>query len=102
MSNITYLGNLKPNNLSEIEPGTPDLNNGITCPECGERTEVTDSRPKPGGIYRRRKCPQDHRFTTIEIIDDLTLFELRELLGDITLSEIKELRKVIKAIRKLV
>lgn len=36
----------------------------ITCPECGDATNVTDSR----GARRRRKCPScGHKFTTYEI-----------------------------------
>ena len=38
------------------------------CPACGGKVEVIDSRNKPLGRYRRRKCAQcKRRFSTIEI-----------------------------------
>jgi transcriptional regulator NrdR family protein len=39
----------------------------MNCPECGEDTLVSDSRNKKGKCWRRRKCPNNHRFTTWEI-----------------------------------
>lgn len=46
----------------------PDGSLGYQCPECGAATRVTDSRPAPGGIIRRRRaCTQGHRFSTFEI-----------------------------------
>ena len=40
----------------------------MRCPDCGERAEVLDSRPRPdGGVRRRRRCTScGDRFTTIE------------------------------------
>ena len=39
----------------------------MTCGQCKEATLVTDSRPSPGGLWRRRhRCPNGHRFTTYE------------------------------------
>ncbi len=40
----------------------------MRCPDCGERAEVLDSRPRPdGGVRRRRRCTScGERFTTIE------------------------------------
>ncbi len=45
------------------------MTEGLTCPSCGGTTGVTDSRPKPAAIKRRRKCEIcGFRFTTIEVI----------------------------------
>jgi transcriptional regulator NrdR family protein len=45
----------------------------MTCPVCGERTLIYDSRPDESGesVRRRRKCRVcGHRFTTIEVDAD--------------------------------
>lgn len=42
----------------------------MTCPVCGERTLIYDSRPDESGesVRRRRKCRVcGYRFTTIEV-----------------------------------
>lgn len=39
------------------------------CSSCGLETSVINSRPIPNGIRRRRRCPSDHRITTIEMLD---------------------------------
>jgi transcriptional regulator NrdR family protein len=42
----------------------------MTCPVCGERTLIYNSRPDKSGesVWRRRKCRVcGHRFTTIEV-----------------------------------
>jgi hypothetical protein len=51
----------------------PDGTLGFLCPKCGGKTAVSDSRPAPGGILRRRrvckvKCSSKPRFTTFEVI----------------------------------
>ena len=41
----------------------------MNCPKCGSyQVGVIDTKPKPSGIRRRRKC-QDcgYRFTTMEV-----------------------------------
>lgn len=41
----------------------------MNCPECGARTFVVDSRPRPGGErYRRYRCTSSpsHYFSTRE------------------------------------
>lgn len=40
----------------------------MTCPVCGSKTKVIDSRPYGcEGIWRRRECLAcKHRFTTME------------------------------------
>lgn len=40
---------------------------GFSCPTCGQKTGVTDSRATTEGLRRRRKCPAGHRFTTYEV-----------------------------------
>lgn len=40
----------------------------MNCPECGGETSVTDSRPSGANVRRRRRCDNDHRFTTIELL----------------------------------
>lgn len=44
------------------------MTTGIACPSCGSTdSSVTDSRPRVGLIYRRRKCDRcEHRFATKE------------------------------------
>lgn len=44
---------------------------GVVCPVCGGGTIVIDSRPRNGGMQRRRACDSracGHRFTTREVI----------------------------------
>lgn len=40
----------------------------IPCPKCGEyESRVTNTRPSPTGVYRRRECLQcGHRYSTEE------------------------------------
>ena len=44
----------------------------MTCPVCGAETCVINSVKGKKYVYRERKCLKsaDHRFTTIEYIDD--------------------------------
>lgn len=43
----------------------------MTCPICGEKTIVTNSRPHEDSKYRRRECVScGERFSTIEIDAD--------------------------------
>lgn len=43
---------------------------GPTCPKCGsDESSVFDSRPNAAGrIWRRRECPNGHRYTTHEAV----------------------------------
>ena len=44
----------------------------MTCPVCGAKTKVADSRSEPDCVHRRRVCVEcKYSFTTIEIEDDL-------------------------------
>lgn len=44
----------------------------MTCPICGGKTLVVDSRPDIDNIRRVRKCQEcGHRFPTVEIDEDL-------------------------------
>ena len=47
--------------------------NGIICPECGaaNNSEVTDSRPREKGLYRRRKCICGYRWSTLEVLYEI-------------------------------
>ena len=49
--------------------------------ECGQKSDVVDSRPGPDGDYirRRRKCKAGHMFTTFETGDRITGAPLTEL-----------------------
>jgi rRNA maturation protein Nop10 len=38
----------------------------MNCPECGGDMRVADSRPRDGGVWRRRKCAAGHTVYTIE------------------------------------
>ena len=38
----------------------------MNCPECGGDTRVVDSRPREGGVWRRRKCAKAHLSYTLE------------------------------------
>lgn len=42
----------------------------MNCPQCGKATDVIDSRARGATVKRRRRCPNDHRFTTTEIIGE--------------------------------
>lgn len=43
----------------------------MTCPVCGGRSIVTDSRSDCEGVYRRRKCVEcEHNFYTSEYESD--------------------------------
>jgi len=40
----------------------------MNCPDCGKPSDVIDTRPTPwGSLRRRRRCFNDHVFTTTEI-----------------------------------
>lgn len=44
----------------------------MTCPECGEKTVVVNSKAEDDSVWRRRECLCcKHRFNTIEIDEDL-------------------------------
>lgn len=44
----------------------------MTCPVCGENTQIINSRGDVDRVRRRRKCRDcGHRFTTIELEADL-------------------------------
>ena len=52
----------------------------MTCPKCGEATQVVDSRPSEEIVTRWRKCIVcKYRFKTVEIETDLldTLTNIR-------------------------
>lgn len=38
----------------------------MNCPECGGDTRVVESRPREGGVWRRRKCAKAHLSYTLE------------------------------------
>ena len=44
--------------------------NGVPCPACGwHESIVSDSRPGPGTVRRRRKCVAcDHPYGTVEFV----------------------------------
>lgn len=43
----------------------------MKCPICGQETTVYESREAPIGTRRRRKCLDNHRFTTYEVFVDV-------------------------------
>lgn len=45
----------------------------MTCPVCGGKTHITNSRPKNDTVYRRRECDScGYRFNTYEYEEDFT------------------------------
>lgn len=44
----------------------------MNCTKCGKATRVINSRPvKRNGVRRRRLCMTcEHRFTTVEVVDE--------------------------------
>lgn len=41
----------------------------MNCPDCGKPSDVIDNRPtRWGSLRRRRRCYNDHLFTTTEIV----------------------------------
>ena len=44
----------------------------LPCPECGGSSIVTNSRPGPLGINRRRQCVAcEARFSTVELLREV-------------------------------
>lgn len=43
---------------------------GFPCPVCGKKSRVYDSRAGTNGaeFRRRRECPDNHRFSTVECV----------------------------------
>ncbi len=41
----------------------------MKCPKCGAWSSVLETRPIRGGLFlvRRRRCANEHRFTTHEV-----------------------------------
>lgn len=39
----------------------------MNCPKCGGDTRVVESRPREGGVWRRRRCAKAHLSYTLEI-----------------------------------
>ena len=51
------------------------------CPECGQGSAVTDSRPSDGTVRRRRRCSHcSNRWTTIELNQD-AITEIEEAMN---------------------
>ncbi len=51
----------------------------VPCPECGGSSIVTNSRPGPMGINRRRECMScETRFSTVEVLREVVL-DVKEL-----------------------
>lgn len=40
----------------------------MRCPECSQKARCLDSRPMGTRQLRRYRCPNAHRFTTLEFI----------------------------------
>ena len=38
----------------------------MNCPVCNAWTQILDTRKKPEGLVRRRRCGNDHTFLTVE------------------------------------
>ena len=38
----------------------------MNCPKCGGDTRVVESRPREGGVWRRRRCAKAHLSYTLE------------------------------------
>lgn len=69
------------------------------CPDCGEDTKVTDTRPSYSRLRRRRVCSdKSHKFSTVEVpldapekIVELIQFaveSVRDATGDMSLDMI--------------
>lgn len=43
-----------------------------SCPECSGSTTVIETRLSHSRLRRRRKCPNGHRFSTLELPHDTT------------------------------
>ena len=53
----------------------------MTCPVCGGKTGVCDSRAKADSIYRRRRCLEcDYRFNTLET--EVELHTIKKKVGE--------------------
>lgn len=40
----------------------------MSCPECGAKSKVIDTRTLDDYVWRRKQCSEDHRFTTREYL----------------------------------
>lgn len=57
----------------------------MTCPVCGEKTKVLETRADTDCIRRRRECIQcQYTFITIEICEDLMERLTKEIKHDKT------------------
>ena len=45
----------------------------MNCPKCGGDTRVVESRPREGGVWRRRRCVKAHLSYTLEALVDASL-----------------------------
>jgi len=52
----------------------------MVCIHCGQDTQVINSRPQKrlNQIWRRRKCPEGHIYTTLETADYEAVWRVRE------------------------
>lgn len=42
----------------------------MKCPTCGAWSEIKETKTKDNGtVYRRRKCGNNHLFSTYELVD---------------------------------
>jgi transcriptional regulator NrdR family protein len=72
----------------------------MSCPDCGKKTAVADSRRVSGGVRRRRVCEDGHRYFTVERPEseeykeeisrlNIEVEELHRLVGMLTLENTK-------------
>ena len=57
------------------------------CPECGKSARVVDTRLTKDecrfSVYRRLRCPKNHRFTTYEMLAEKKRNSYAEILGSV-------------------
>ncbi len=90
----------------QISAQNPDRGS-YSCPVCMGNTGVSDSRPAPFGVRRRRCCKEcGHRFTTYEteLSDSGKFVELLDrllLANQAVTSEIVRIRDISASVRAL-
>lgn len=70
--------NLNTSNLSVDESSKKPYSKGIECPICkSQDSGVTEKRNYTDRIWRRRKCVNNHVYTTIETVDNQDIVKSR-------------------------
>lgn len=65
----------------------------MNCPKCGGDTRVVESRPREGGVWRRRKCAKAHLSYTLECRAEAPLKKVGRVKDEVRKKKTKALPK---------